>query len=230
MKPASRLFDAEQRRRIDQAVAEAEAKTSAEIVPVVATASGRYDRPEDICGLWLSVAALVVTWLAMQDAPAEPGNWGGAPAWLPAAWLPAVCLAAAVVLGFIAGAIVAGRVGWLRRLFTPAGQMRQEVQSSARRVFFDSRVHRTAGGTGLLIYISLYERMAAVIADQTIVDRLGQPVLDELCGQLTARLRPAGPTEAICQTVRSAGSRLATVLPRAADDVNELPDGLVTVD
>ncbi len=48
MKRASKLFDIEQRQRIEQAVVEAESKSSCEIVPVVATSSGRYDRPEDI--------------------------------------------------------------------------------------------------------------------------------------------------------------------------------------
>ena len=225
MKPASRLFDDEQRQRINQAVAAAEAKTSAEIVPVVATASGRYDRPEDIVGLWLGVAAMVVVWLALPKAETEPGSWGGLPL-----WGIIVCVAAAAVVGFVVGAAIASHVGWLRRLFTPRRQMRDEVDGSARQGFFDSRVHRTAGGTGLLIYVSLYERMAAVIGDQALVDALGQPALDEMCRQLTDRLRTAGPAEALCETVAAAGDRLAAVLPRAEDDVNELTDGLVTID
>ena len=66
--------------------------------------------------------------------------------------------------------------------------------------------------------------------DQAIVDGLGQPALDELCRQLTEGLRTAGPTEALCEAIRAAGDRLAGVLPRTEDDVNELPDGLVTID
>lgn len=225
MKPASRLFNDEQRERINMAVAKAESKTSAEIVPIVATASGRYDRPEDICGLWLGVVGLVVAWLALPEAATESGNWGAFPV-----WLKILCVAAAVVLGFIIGAVVASRVGWLRRLFTPRSQMREEVDATARQGFFDSRIHRTAGATGLLIYVSLYERMAAIIADQAIIDGLGQPALDELCRQLTNRLHTIGPTEALCETCLAAGERLATVLPRAQDDVNELPDALVTID
>lgn len=225
MKPASRLFNDEQRQRINQAVAEAESKTSAEIVPVVATASGRYDRPEDIVGLWLGVVGLIAAWWVLPAPAAESGSWGGLPAWARLA-----CFAAAVVAGFVVGAVVAGRVGWLRRLFTPRAQMREEVEASARQGFFDSRVHRTAGATGLLAYVSLYERMAVIIADQAIVDGLGQPALDELCRQLTEGLRTAGPTEALCEAIRAAGDRLAGVLPRTEDDVNELPDGLVTID
>ena len=225
MKPASSLFSDEQRQSVKQAIAQAESKTFAEIVPVVATASGRYDRPEDIVGLWLGIIALVATWLALPQASTDSGSWGGFPL-----WEKIVCVAAAVVVGFMVGAMVASRVGWLRRLFTPRKQMREEVESSARRVFFDSRVHRTAGATGLLIYVSLYERMAAVIADETIVKNLGQPVMQELARQLTDRLKSANPAEAICQTVTSAGDRLGSVLPRAQDDANELPDGLVVID
>ena len=225
MKPASRLFDDEQRQRINEAVAAAEAKTSAEIVPVVATASGRYDRPEDIVGLWLGIAAMVVVWLALPKTETDPGSWGGL-----ALWVKIVCVVAAVVVGFIVGAVIAGRVGWLRRLFTPTRQMRDEVAGSAREGFFDSRVHRTAEGTGLLVYVSLYERMAAVLADQAVTDALGQSAIDELCHQLTDRLRTGDATEAICETIAAAGDRLAAVLPRSEDDVNELPDALVMID
>jgi putative membrane protein len=225
MKPASTLFNDEEKQRIDHAVADAESRTSAEIVPVVATVSGRYDRPEDTFGLWLAAASVVVVWLVLPEAPAEAGSWGGLPA-----WLQAVCLVAGVVVAFIVGPTVASRVGWLRRLFSPRKQMREEVEAAARGVFFDSRVHRTAGATGLLIYISLYERMAAVIADQAVTEAVGQPALDGLCRQLTRRLQSAGATEGLCETVRAAGEQLAGVLPRAEDDVNELPNGLVTID
>ena len=43
MQRASDLFTEEQRKQVEKAVVEAEAKTSCEVVPVVATASGRYD-------------------------------------------------------------------------------------------------------------------------------------------------------------------------------------------
>ena len=108
--------------------------------------------------------------------------------------------------------------------------MRDEVDQTARAVFFDNRIHRTAGATGLLVYVSLFEHMAAIIADQAVTERLGQPALDELCGALTAALGDGDLTQAICQTVRDAGQRLGAVLPRAEDDVNELPDALVTID
>ena len=225
MRRAGDLFTKEDHERINQAVLQAESHTSAEIVPAVASSSGRYDRPEDIVGLWTGMIALAVVWFILPKGSPEPGSWGGIPV-----GLEVVALMAAVLVGFIAGAILGSQVGWLRRLFTPAKQMREEVFTRAREVFFDNRVHHTAGASGLLVYVSFFERMAAVIADQAVLEKLGQPALDQLCEQLTARLAAEGPTEAICHVLAAAGQRLAAVLPRAEDDVNELSDALVVLD
>lgn len=225
MRRASQHFTDEQRRTVQQAVVDAERRTSAEIVPAVATASGRYDRPEDIVGLWLGILGMIAAWWLLPAAPAESGSWSGTPE-----WATLVGLIAAVVAGFVIGAVLASHVGWLRHLFTPRRQMRDEVAMRAHAVFFDRRVHHTAGGTGLLIYVSLYERMAAVVADQNVLDKLGQNALDELCAALTRNLRDLHPADAISQTICAAGEKLATVLPRAQDDVNELSDTLVLLD
>ena len=225
MQRASRFFTDEQQAQIEQAVADAESKTSAEIVPAVATASGRYDRAEDIIGLWTGLIMLVVVWCVFPRASAEAGAWGFS--WANVA-LPV--LMAVVVLGFVTGAIAGTHIGWLRLLFTPRVQMRDEVSARARQVFFDNRLHRTEGATGLLVYISLYERMAAVIADEEVTDKLGQGPLDQLCAQLTTGMRTGDATEAVCAVLRDAGERLGEVLPRAEDDVNELPNALVLID
>jgi putative membrane protein len=225
MRKASTLFTADDRKRIEAAVAEAESKTSAEIVPVVATASGRYDRPEDMVGVWLATVAVLAVWALVPEESAEHGSWGGWPA-----AVKAVALAAAVLGGFLAGAAGGIHVGWLRRIFTPRGHMRDEVQARARQAFYDCRVRRTAGGTGALIYVSLYERMAVVLADQAALEKLGQPALDELCKGLTGRLKGGDPTEALVATIRAAGERLSAALPQAPGNVNELPNGLMTID
>jgi len=225
MKRASQHFDDASRKRINDAVAAAEASTSAEIVPVVATASGRYDRAEDVAGLWLGAALVIGAWVWSPVEPTSAGDWG---AW-PQGWNLALILVA-LVIGFIAGALIAQRAAWLRRLFTPAAQRRDEVAAKARAAFFDSSVHHTGGGTGLLIYISLFERGAAVLADQAILEAVGQPAIDELCTNLTAALHEGDLTDALESAVRSAGELLAGPLPRSEDDRNELNDELLVID
>jgi putative membrane protein len=226
MPNAMTYFTDDQRKAIETAVVEAERKTSAEIVPVVATVSGRYDRPEDIVGLFFGVVLMGITWSVLPaNAPDMTGSWEGIvlPYHLPA-------LVVAMIVGFIAGAVVASRIEWLRKLFTPSNQMRDEVNARARQVFFDDRVHHTSGATGLLFFVSLYERTAVVLADATITKILGQSVLDDLCDDLVRDIRSGEASVALGNSIRKAGDLLEKVLPRESDDVNELEDTLVLLD
>jgi putative membrane protein len=224
MQSVAKRLSSDDYQRINAAVAAAEATTSAEMVPVVAAVSGRYDRPEDIVGLWVAAGSLAATWTLLPEH-AGPGDWGNVPSWVHLA-----LLIASVVVGFIVGAALGAQIDWLRHLFTPAQQKRDEVLARSRQVFFDSRVHHTTERTGVLIYVSLFERMAAVMADGGVVEKLGQPALDELRDHLTSALRTRSLADAICETIAAAAPRLAAVLPRAEGDVNELPDALVVLD
>lgn len=225
MQQASTHFNDEQRDAIQLAVAAAESSTSAEIVPVVATASGRYDRAEDIVGLWVAILALVCTWLWIDGAQQAEADWGATAGSWDLAWL-----VLAVVVGFLAGVVIGARVTWLRALFTPRAEMRDEVADRAQSLFCDQRIHHTTSGTGILIYISLFERMAAVIGDKTVTERLGQAALDEACATLTGQLARGDHAAALVDTIRTVGAKLAEVLPRTGDDENELADALVTID
>lgn len=226
MKLESALFNHDQRQRITSAVALAESRTACEIVPVVATSSGRYDRAEDLVGLWLVIAQAVLGASWYRSTTFESGSWSlVSPQFM---WLCVYVLAMAAA--FLSGAILASRIGWLRRLFTPARQIREEVAARARQVFFDQRVHHTAGATGVLIYVSLMERTATVLASQPVTDALGAEFVDALCRQLIDGLRAGDPTAAFCHVVQSAGERLAGPFPRSNHDVDELPDVLVTID
>jgi putative membrane protein len=126
--------------------------------------------------------------------------------------------------------VLAHLSGGLRRLFTPRSEQRAEVERAAREVFFDRRVHHTQGGSGLLVYVSLLEHMAVVLADEQVQEKLGQQRLDTLCNELVARLRKGAHTEALCHTIDQAGIALAEALPRLSTDRNELSDALVVLD
>lgn len=225
MKTASQLFGDDARQRLNAAVANAESKTSAEIVPVVATASGRYDRAEDIAGFCFALVALVIAWLLFQHVEADAESWIGAR-------LALNLLAIVLILigGFIVGAALASRVHWLRRLFTTRAEMEEEVSDRARQVFFDQRIHHAHSSGGVLIYISLFEHMAVVLADEHVIEKLGLPAIESLCAELTSTLRGGDKVAALEQTIAKAAVQLAEVMPRQSADANELPDALVTID
>ncbi|MFT5323148.1 MAG: putative membrane protein [Planctomycetaceae bacterium] len=225
MQRASDVFNEEQKQHVSQAVADAESRTSCEIVPVVASSSGRYDRPEDIVGLWLATITAVVVWAMFPREPAVSGSWGAG-----SVSLGVLIMAAGVVIAFIVGTVCGSRVSWLRRLFSPKKQLQEEVATRARGVFFDNRIHHTAGSTGILIYVSLFEHMAVVLGDQEVLEKIGQSSIDALCGQLTDELKKSHPADALIAVITTAGEQLAGVLPRAENDNNELQDALVLID
>lgn len=226
MPNATRCFTEDQRKAVENAVAAAESKTSAEIVPVVATASGRYDRPEDIVGLFTGIALMAITWSVLPVyAPDRTGSWEG---FAFPYHLPAIIIA--MIVGFVLGAFAASRIVWLRMLFTPAAQMRDEVNARARQVFFDDRVHHTAGASGLLFFVSLYERTAVILADAAVTEKLGQGAIDALCRELVEDIRKGDVATALARSIEKAGEQLEPVLPRETGDVNELADTFVLLD
>lgn len=225
MKRASRFFVDSEKARIENAVAEAEANTAAEIVPAVATDSGRYDRAEDVAGLWLGLIAMSIVWTILRTQSAEVAQWGSN-------WsrLELPLLIATVAIGYMIGTVAAAYIAPIRRLFTPRRHMVAEVERRAHHLFFDQRVHHTQDATGLLVYISLFERTARLVADQAVLEKLGQPVLDELCAKLIEGIQAGDPATALCEVIQDAGSRLAEVLPRAEGDQNEIENTLVLLD
>jgi putative membrane protein len=226
MKRASKFFTPEEQDKINQAVVEAEKRTSGEIVPVVATASGRYDRAEDVAGLLLGLAVLTATWLWFQRVVPVQGDWEqGQRLTLGLPWILLI-----VAVSFVVGATLASRIGWLRRLLVSNREMREEVQRAAWQAFGNFRVGRTAAGTGILLYVSLFEQMVCVLGDDPIAARLDQKTWDEIRDTITEGIRGRQAAGAFCQAIARCGELLSQHFPYRMGDVNELSDELRVID
>src|SRR5262245_33822113 len=75
MTRASKFLSDQDKARVEQAIAEAEKQTSAEIMVVVATRSGRYDRAEDFFGVLLALLAVAAAWSLWQGLNPASGEW-----------------------------------------------------------------------------------------------------------------------------------------------------------
>lgn len=217
------LFTAEERQRLDAAIAAAEKNTSGEIVPVVARSTGRYDRAEDSFGLALGLVAIAVWWFARGWLYAD--HWETPPLELPGLF----ALMASLCAGYGLGTALATRWPRLARPLIRQREMQDEVECRAAELFQRQRMHATRSATGVLIYVSLYERMVRVVGDDAITARLGQDDWNAICERVTAGMRGNRPAQGLEQAIALAGELLAKHFPPEAGDRNELPDTVVTL-
>jgi putative membrane protein len=224
MKRASQYFTDEEKKEIADAVLEAESLTSAEIVPVAATCSGRYDRAEDIIGVFSGIIVMIVVWtITPNPDTGTSGSWSDAPV--------ALFLAISVIVGFIIGAVIGSKIGWLRKLFTPRSELSNSVKNKAALTFFDQRIHHTSSDSGMLLYISFFERQAVIMGDERVEKELGIEAIESLCSKLTQSLSDgARPAESMITAINEAGELLSEVLPQSATEQNELAEALVCID
>ncbi|MBD3672884.1 MAG: hypothetical protein HUJ26_05095 [Planctomycetaceae bacterium] len=210
------------RQTINQAVASAESRTTVEIVPVIGESSARYNRADDIAGLWLGLTCLVAVWILLPAPARTPGSWGG----LAQLWYP-VALVIAVVTGFVIGVVVSHHVAALRRLFIPRHEQQREVAHRLQQIFFDRRIRHTSREHCLLLYVSLFEHQAAILADPPVLDAVSQEAIDILCRDFTTRLKNISPVVAITETVHDAGTLLAEKCSQETQGSESTVDALV---
>jgi putative membrane protein len=224
MKSTSAFFTEADKKMIAEAVASAESMTSCEIVPAVATASGRYDRAEDIFGLILSLVLLSVYWFFFQ-APPE-ADWGAGAAALPPLW-PVLVI---VIAGFIAGASLATMFPVLRLPFLAKQEMKEEVERCAMETFKRQRIRATENSNGVLIYVSLYEHMVHVAGDDAVNEVVTAEDLQQVADIVVEGMKHGNPGSGIADAIKCCGEILKASFPYEEGDINELNDGLVILD
>lgn len=224
MKKASALFNTQDREFVEAAIAEAERITAGEIVPVVATVSGRYDRAEDLFGLLFGVVALSVAWVLFQDTTLT--DWSATQTQV--LGLPAI--AGILIVGFLIGAVLATHFPVLRLPFIARAEMIEEIERRALETFQRVRIRDTAAGTGVLIYVSLYERIVKVIGDDSAAAALPIEALEEVCALVVDGLKRGQPADGLAQAVKKTRELLAPKLSPTANDTNELANQLILID
>jgi len=225
---ASQVFSGEDRAAVSAAVAEAEKRTAGEIVPVVATASDRYERAEDTFGLWMAVVAVTAAWIFLQGLRPVAGEWASETRWeISLGLLPLLALFVGM---WIAGVILASRVPLLKRFAVTRSAQRRAVEEAAERAFEGCHARRTKGATGIVLYISLFERMVTVQADRAVAEKVDPSEWKAVCDGLVRAMREGKRREGLVEAVRKCGDLLAKHLPVQPGDVNELPNELRLLD
>ena len=213
---------------VSDAVAEAELTTSGEIVTVLADRSDGYSDVVLVWAVALSFSAMSL--FAMVPQPfmdlwdALVGGWTHV-------WTTGELATMTISLGLLAFALGWLLLSWdpLRFALTPSPVKTARVRARAIKHFKVGAERRTHGRTGVLLYLSMREHRAEIVADQPIAEKVPAEVWGEAMADMLAEIKEGRIAEGLAAGVRDVGKVLSEHFPRAEDDQNELPDRLIEV-
>jgi putative membrane protein len=184
--------------RVRAAVAEAEQKTSGEIVPYIVPRSSGYE-----IALWRGavLGALVVTALTLVLLQAY-GGWGLG--WAYTAWGMAMLTAAGGALG----AVVPAFVPAVRRGLAGRRRIAHRVHQRAEVAFLEEEVFATRARTGILLFISLFEHRIEVLGDTGVNAAVRPEQWEEIVGLLRDHIRQGQLADGLVAAVDRAGCLL----------------------
>ena len=203
------LFSDQERERISAAITAAEGNTSGEIVAVVTEASSSYTY---VPFLWAALAALIVPWPLIHFT------------WMPVQWIYLIQLL--VFLALIAALLPKS----MRAAFVPRSVRKGNAHRRATEQFLAQSLHTTTGRTGVLIFVSVAERHAEVLADYGIHARVPEGTWQIIVDNLTNDIGGGRPADGFVQAIKHAGEHLSTHFPPGSRDPNELPNRLIVLD
>ena len=211
--------------RLSDAVRAAEEGTAGEIVTIIADRSDAY---HDV-GLHYAILAMLLVPISFAAFPAWPdailrfvtSGWGERE--MPALYVLIFFLMALVFLIVrYTLAIMPLRLG-----LTPKATRRRRVRRRAMLLFKVGTEKRTTGRTGILIYLSMGEHMAEIVADEAIYSRVPDTEWGDAMAAMIEHVAAGRVTDGMIAAVEKVGAILSGHLPRHADDKNELSDRVI---
>jgi putative membrane protein len=197
-------FGKEDYEAVAQAIREAEKKTSGQIVCVLAHASSGYVH---VPILWAVALALFVPWPLIDFTP-----WSVQRIFL-------IQLAVFIVASLL--------FSWmpLRLLLVPRALQRTRAHRAAIEQFVLRGISHTKNRSGVLIFVSLAEHYARIIADEGIAAKVPQGEWQAAIDALTAHMRQDQIAAGFTAAIARCGDVLAQHAPPDGSP-NELPDRL----
>ena len=192
---------------VSQAIRRAEAHTEGEIVPVIVRSSVPASHLGTVCvlSLWLLATAIALIFGSQHH------------------WL--ILGSVAVILAWLGTWL--GATGTVVRLLTPNAEIERLVWQRAQAEFYNEGIGRTKRATGILLFLSINERRAVVLADHAIAAKYHQDTWQEVCDLITKGLRVGKITDGLCLAIERCGVIIQPHFPKVDSASNQLPDRLV---
>jgi putative membrane protein len=194
--------------RVAQAITAAERSTSGEIVAMITAASSSYLY---VPFLWAALAALIVPW------PFVFFTWWPIQTIYALQYLVCVAMTALLMWPPVRLALVSPSVKRLR------------AHRRAVEQFLAQNLHTTSGRTGVLIFVSVAERYAEILADAAIHSRVPEAEWRRIVDTLTRAIGEGRAADGFVAAIEAVGKRMAEHFPPGTDDPHALPNHLIVL-
>lgn len=208
------ILTAREREAVASAIREAESRTDGEVYCVLAHSSDSYFFPAAfIVGLAMLAASVLVS--------AALHLW-----WYD---IGVVTFVAAQLAAYGSALLLLWAVPALRLACVPRRLRYRRAHDQARSQFLARNIHMTDRRTGVLIFVSLAERYAEIVADAGINAHVEQDRWDETVALLVDRAGKGRVADGFVEAVSMVGALLARHVPATAGKPNELDDHLAEI-
>lgn len=205
-------------KKITDAVVRAEQGTRGEIVPMIVARSSTIGHLPIYIALMLFsiILVMLIDWppLWLSD---YLNRWHG----LPLVGLFAICWLCGFILSYVPS---------IQRWLIPNSDEESQVWSRARSEWAFNQLQKTKERTGILLFVSVMERKAVILADEGISKYCPEKTWQEVIDALTTHLKKGEWALGFETSVHRCGEILKANLPAAEPNKNELSDRVIIKD
>ena len=211
------IFSEEEKKSIEQAVAEAEKKTSGEIVPYFIDFADEYKDAAWKGACWFAgITLLIISSLAISWNLSVP--------------VTAIEITAATFIMGIFGFVISRYYDPLKKFFASESTMEQRVEQAAERIFLEQEVFKTRDRTGILILVSYFEHEVVVLGDTGINAKVKKEDWIDIVNTIVSHIKKGKPAEGLVLGIGQCGALLHKAgVEIKPDDTNELSNKLRNV-
>ncbi len=216
------IFPKSELNSIINAVKKAELKTSGEIVPMIVESSSSYKQIELKLFLLLSNITLVIAFFI-----AIAIKFSTRLQFIP---FNSTTISIFTLSIFAINIIFLATIRFcpiIKALFISKELKKRTVFNKAQQEFIFQGIKETRDQTGVLIYISIYEKEVVILADEGINNKVHESFWQERINEIIHGIQTKQAPMALSNAITEIGNELTKNFPKKADDKDELTNIII---
>ncbi|WP_413293188.1 TPM domain-containing protein [Bdellovibrio sp. HCB185ZH] len=206
-----KYLSAKEIEQISQTVHRVEENTDGEIVPVIVKSSS------SVGHVPMTLTLLLLLVLVIAELPFADLLWV----------TPWVYIWPFLVVAIYYISFALAKMPFIQKVFVPERDEVDQVHQRAHLEFYLNKIHRTNQGTGILIFVSVMERKAVILADEGINGKLPPETWNQVLAKFGEQLNKGNWAAGFNEAIEACGKHLHHHFPHTDGGHNQLKNHLV---